>query len=48
MIDFTIVSGCDKFICMNIDIGSIIIGLGLGVILMYFLFKKRLIRKKEE
>ena len=48
MIDLTIANNCDRFFCMNIDIGSIIIGLGLGVILIYILFRKKLMRNKEE
>ncbi len=48
MINLTIANACDRFLCMNLDIGSIIIGMGLGGILMYILFRKRLMRKKEE
>ncbi len=48
MINLTITSTCDKFICMSVDIGSILIGIGLGVILVYILFRKKLMRKKEE
>ena len=48
MINLTIANSCDGFICMSLDIGSIIIGMGLGVILIYILFRKRLIRKKKE
>jgi len=47
MIDLTIANSCDKFICMSFDIGSIIIGMCLGVILIYILFRKKLMRKKE-
>ncbi len=48
MIDLTIANTCDRFLCMNIDIGSIIIGICFGVILMYIFFRKKLMRKKEE
>ncbi len=47
MIDLTIASTCDRFLCMNIDVGSILIGIGLGVILVYVLFRKKLVGKKE-
>ena len=45
MIDLTLMQNCDRFICMSVDIGSIIIGIGLGVLLIYSLFRKRLIKK---
>lgn len=48
MIDLTLMQNCDKFVCMSIDIGSILIGIGLGVCLTYFLFRKKLMRKKEK
>ncbi len=48
MINLTISNVCDRFLCMNIDLGSILIGIGLGVILMYLLFRKRLMRKEEK
>ncbi len=47
MIDLSLIRQCDSFVCMTIDIGSIIIGIGLGVLLMTLLFWKRLTKKEE-
>ncbi len=48
MINTTILSGCDKIICMNLDIVSIMIGMGLGMMCFYLVAKKHLKRKKQE
>lgn len=42
MINLTLLQGCDRFICMSIDLASILIGIGLGMIfLYYFIIRKR-------
>jgi len=48
MINLSLVTNCDRWICMTLDIGSIIIGLGIGVILITILFKKRLMRRPHQ
>ena len=41
MIDLTLVQCCDRVICMSLDLGSILIGIGLGAIIIYFIMRKK-------
>lgn len=42
MIDLTLFRNCDKVICTSFDIGSILVGMGFGMIFLYYF----IIRKK--
>ena len=48
MIDLTIASSCSTLICMSIDIGSIVAGMGFGVFLTYLLAGRIFRENKKE